>query len=106
MQVETSIREKLQRLQPHYLDIINESHMHSGPATESHFKVTLVSDDFEGVRAVQRHQRVYGLLGEELSGGVHALALHLYTPREWHQRQGSAPESPACRGGSRADSSS
>ncbi|MGM0634281.1 MAG: BolA family protein, partial [Pseudomonadota bacterium] len=71
-----------------------------GPATESHFKVTLVSDRFEGQRAVRRHQQVYGLLGEELDGGVHALALHLYTPEEWRE-QGKPPDSPDCRGGGR-----
>mgnify|MGYP001311358731 CR=1 FL=1 len=31
---------------PTELQIINESHMHSGPATESHFKVVVVSDAF------------------------------------------------------------
>ena len=36
----------------------NESHMHSGPATESHFKLVLVSPDFAGKRLVQRHQLV------------------------------------------------
>ena len=37
------------------LIIENESHMHSGPATDSHFKVLLVSDDFADKRLVQRH---------------------------------------------------
>ena len=38
-----------------------------------------------------------GLMGE-----IHALALHTYTPAEWAE-QGTAPESPRCRGGSRHD---
>lgn len=94
-QIETKLKEALT---PQYCVVENESHMHGGPATESHFKVTLVSPQFEGERAVRRHQRVYGLLDQELAGGVHALALHLYTPTEW-QAQGSAPDSPDCRGG-------
>jgi len=106
MQMERRIRQKLQSLQPQYLDIINESHMHSGPATESHFKVILVSDGFDGVNAVRRHQQVYGLLGDELKGGVHALALHLHTPGEWEKKQGVAPKSPACRGGSKEGNAS
>ena len=32
------------------------------PGSESHFKVTLVSDKFDGLRLVKRHQEVYGLL--------------------------------------------
>jgi len=95
--IETKLKDALT---PRYCQVENESHMHGGPATESHFKVTLVSDGFEGQRAVQRHQRVYRLLADELQGGVHALALHLYTPGEWRE-QGRAPDSPDCRGGGR-----
>jgi BolA protein len=43
----------------------------------------LVSPDFVGKRAVQRHQMVYALVTDEMSKGLHALALHLYTPDEW-----------------------
>ena len=49
-----------------HLEVINESHMHSGPNTESHFKVILVSDEFEDVKLVQRHRRINELLKFEL----------------------------------------
>lgn len=81
-----------------YLEVLNESHMHSGPATESHFKITAVSRDFEGISAVKRHQQVYQLLAHELSSGIHALALHLYTPAEWERKNVTAPRSPDCMG--------
>ncbi len=84
----------------HY-ELINESHMHSGSATESHFKLTVVSGRFEGLGAVKRHQLMYALLAGELRDGVHALALHLYSPGEWRARQTAAPASPDCRGGSK-----
>ncbi|MGB0663142.1 MAG: BolA family protein [Pontibacterium sp.] len=82
-----------------HLEVLNESHMHSGPATDSHFKVTAVSSDFEGKRLVQRHQLIYGLLAQELAGPIHALAMHLYTPEEWQARGEAAPLSPKCAGG-------
>lgn len=84
-----------------HITIENESHMHSGPATESHFKLTLVSDDFAGKRLVQRHQIIYGLLADELQNPIHALAMHLYTQEEWQTRGGAAPLSPECMGGSK-----
>jgi BolA-like protein len=31
-------------LSPAHLQVINESHMHSGPATESHFKVKFIHE--------------------------------------------------------------
>lgn len=38
--MQDTIERKLnEELSPVYLEVINESHMHSGPATESHFKV-------------------------------------------------------------------
>lgn len=97
MTVQTQIEQKLAVLEPSHLVVENESHRHSVPAnSETHFKVTLVSEQFSGMRAVQRHQRVYSLLQEELNSGVHALALHLYTEEEW---TGERPDSPNCLGG-------
>lgn len=81
-----------------HLQIENESHLHRGPATDSHFKLVVVSDAFEGKRPVARHQMIYGLLAEEMQGAIHALVMHPYTGAEWQQRQGSVPASAACKG--------
>lgn len=104
--VEGSLRESLQQaFTPSHLELRNESHMHSVPAnSETHFRVVLVSDHFAGKRPVARHQAVYAALAVQLAGPVHALALHTYTSEEWLQRQAGAPASPACLGGSKADS--
>ena len=86
---------------PSFFEILNESHQHAGPATDSHFKVTLVSEQFFGLRPVARHRAVYQQLTELMPSPVHALALHTYTPQEWAVRAGRAPDSPNCRGGAR-----
>src|SRR5690554_4190750 len=96
LRLERSIKEKLQDLNHTQVEIITESHMHSGPATDSHFKLVAVSTEFENVRAVARHQRLYKMFSEELQGQVHALSLFLYTPEEWQQAE--VPSSPNCRG--------
>ncbi len=102
MNVKETIETKvLEALSPEVLIIDNESHKHSGPATESHFKLTVVSNEFAALSAVKRHQRLYGILAAELAGPVHALALHLYAPSEWQLRQEGAPSSPDCLGGSK-----
>ncbi|KXS39741.1 MAG: BolA protein [Halomonadaceae bacterium T82-2] len=100
MSVQARIEEKLHTLEPVHLSVENESHKHHVPPnSETHFKVTLVSTRFEGLMPVKRHQQIYALLAEELSGPVHALALHLYTPAEWDARGSQRPDSPNCRGG-------
>lgn len=48
--VETAIRMKLvEKLDPIYLDVINDSYLHSVPEnSETHFKVIIVSEQFSG----------------------------------------------------------
>ncbi len=87
-------------LEPQELQVKDESHMHSR-GKESHFKVVLVSAAFEGVRKVQRHQKVYGALGD-LMQQFHGLALHAFSPAEWQAEQ-NTPDSPLCAGGSLRD---
>ncbi len=101
MQLQNQIIHKLSNaLTPVHLEVVNESGNHNVPAgSESHFKVTLVADVFEGDSLVKRHQRLYQVLAEELKSGVHALAMHLYTPAEWREKEGAAPLSPPCMGG-------
>lgn len=105
MLVQNQITTKLaEALGPNYLTVENESHKHSVPPnSETHFKVVVSSDQFKGKRSVQRHQLVYGLLQDDLANGVHALALHTYTPEEW-AKIASAPDSPNCMGGSKSAS--
>ena len=86
-----------------HIEVTDESHMHNvPPGAESHFKVLVVSDAFDGERLVGRHRRINALLNDELSGGMHALAIHAWTPKEWFEKGGGgAPESPQCQGGSK-----
>lgn len=84
------------------LQVENESHMHSVPPnSETHFKVVIVSSDFVGKRKVARHQLIYGTLSALMQQGIHALALHTYTPDEWQDKQQQSPASPDCMGGSK-----
>lgn len=49
-----------------------------------HWYATIVSPEFEGQRAIQRHQRVYATLGQKMhTDEVHALSMKTYTPAEW-----------------------
>lgn len=100
MIVQQTIQEKLkQRFQADYFYVENESNNHSVPAnSETHFKVTIVSDEFEGMRLIMRHRLINELLAEELAGPVHALAIHTYTPEQWSDKQQSSPDSPDCLG--------
>jgi acid stress-induced BolA-like protein IbaG/YrbA len=51
-----------------------------------HFKATIVSEEFEGLRPIARHQRVYRALGERMKQEIHALSMKTLTPNEWSAR--------------------
>jgi len=100
-QVQRAIEQKLNlQLKPTMLTVENESHMHSVPPnSETHFKVVVVSELFEGLSRVKRQQLVYKILSEEIAGPVHALAQHTYSPSQWQEKNGHTPDSPNCLGG-------
>ncbi|GBC09661.1 hypothetical protein RclHR1_09010014 [Rhizophagus clarus] len=88
--VHQSIQKKLTNaLNPTSLEIINESHLHAHhqamkdvTSKETHFRVSIVSDHFEGKKLIQRHRLIYDLLNEEMAASVHALSITAKTPKE------------------------
>ena len=72
---------------PERLDVVDESHQHAGhaghrPGGETHFRVYIVSQAFEGKSRLERHRLVNAALAAELQGGVHALAIQASAPGE------------------------
>ena len=55
-----------------------------------HFQALVVSAAFAGKSRVQRHQLVYGALGDRMREEIHALSMLTLTPAEWLQRQPEA----------------
>ncbi len=104
MTVQENIEEKiLASLTPTYLDVINESHMHSvPPGSESHFKLVIVSAEFENQSRLQRQRKVNEILARELKEDLHALSMETHTAQEWEQRGGKTLDSPLCHGGGKA----
>ncbi len=91
MALEIAIKDKLAAaFRPRALRVVNESHLHAGHAGspgggESHFSVLVVADAFAGKTRLERHRLVNETLAEELSGGVHALAIRAMTPAEFDE---------------------
>lgn len=99
--VTAAIQEKLTAaFEPTHLDVINESHMHNVPKnSETHFKVVVVSSQFESVKTpIQRHRLINAALAKELEGPVHALSIVAKSPSQWEKNQ-VISASPSCKGG-------
>ena len=54
----------------------------------THFQAIVVSDAFEGLRSIARHQLVYQCLGSLVGNEIHALSIRALTPRELEEQQG------------------
>lgn len=52
-----------------------------------HFEAVIVANVFEGLRPIQRHQKVYAVLGDRMRAEIHALSMKTLTPAEWAQQQ-------------------
>ena len=66
------------------LEIIDESHKHANHAQSSggHFRVRIVSEDFQDKSLLERHRMVYGILGDMLKNEIHALSIDAKAPNE------------------------
>nr|CRH07294.1 Conserved protein of unknown function [Candidatus Magnetococcus massalia] len=55
-----------------------------------HFEAIIVSAAFrQDATMIKQHQRVYGVLGDNMREAIHALSLKTFTPEKWAEVQGS-----------------
>jgi BolA protein len=81
------IKKLTEAFAPQSLKVVDESHQHEGhaghrPGGQTHYRVYIVSDAFKGKTRIERHRMITQSLAAELSGGVHALAIHASAPDE------------------------
>jgi len=77
------------------LKILNESFMHNVPVNaESHFKIIIVSNDFNDLSHIQRHKLVYKHLGT-IMDDIHALSIQPFNEEEFKLNP-TILDSPEC----------
>ena len=74
-------------LSPETLQVEDEGHMHIGHEGakdgRGHFRVLVVSDQFQGKNLIARHRLIYQAMGDLMQTDIHALAIDAYTPDEF-----------------------
>lgn len=55
--------------------------------TKDHYRVLIVSPDFEGKNRIEQRRMVYDIFAEEMKGPIHALDMKTFTPQEWAKLQ-------------------
>lgn len=73
-------------LAPSSIEVTDQSHLHAGHAGAraglGHFHVRIVSDQFAGLRRVERHRLVFEALGNMMRTDIHALTINALTTSE------------------------
>ena len=69
------------------LQIIDESHKHANHKKDTqggHFKLLIISEDFENVSLIKRHQLIYDALSDMMKIDIHAISIKAKTIKESH----------------------
>lgn len=67
-------------------DALDDAFVRVESDDNTHFGALVVAREFEGLRAIARHQLVYRALGSWVGNEIHALTIRAYTPEEWDDR--------------------
>jgi len=74
-----------EQIKSYILEGLNCTHI-SLEGDGQHFFATIVSPEFEGLRPIARHQKVYAALGERMKEEIHALSFKALTPEEFEKK--------------------
>ena len=89
MNIEQTIRTELEKsIALKHLEIkdttgkhVHHEHFSGG----HHLSAVIVSDDFEPLNLLDRHQIVYKALGSMIKNEIHAFSMKTYTSNEWNE---------------------
>jgi BolA family transcriptional regulator, general stress-responsive regulator len=83
---ESALRERLTKLAPLRIELIDDSAQHAGHAGAKggggHYRLLIVAECFREKSTLARHRLVYDALGELMRSRIHALSIRSLTPDE------------------------
>jgi len=82
--IEQRLRE---RLAPTHLELLDDSAKHAGhrgaTSAGGHYRLVIVSDEFEGRSLIERHRLVNEAVRDLFGPKIHALSMRTLTPDQW-----------------------
>ena len=76
-------------LQVNKIEIIDESHLHAGHNNRTqggvHFKAVIISEHFDNLSLIERHKKIYSILGKDMGTTIHAFSMKTLTPKEYKE---------------------
>ena len=81
--IENLIKSELKVSAIKIVDFSAQHEGHKGNEGGGHFQAVIISDDFEGLTLIKRHQKIYSILGDLLKKEIHAFSMKTYTSKEF-----------------------
>ena len=81
--IEELIKSQLKVSTIEIIDFSAQHEGHKGNEGGGHFQAVIISNDFKGLTLIQRHQKIYSILGDLLKKEIHAFSMKTYTPDEF-----------------------
>ncbi|MEM6339388.1 MAG: BolA family protein [Pseudomonadota bacterium] len=77
------IETKLSVLNPHFLEVVDQSALHAGHAgnpngdAESHFAIRIAAKELDDLSMIKQHRIINNILKDEFDNGLHALSISI-----------------------------
>ena len=83
--IEELIKSNLNIIKISIADFSNEHKSHSTYDGGGHYQAIIISNDFEGLSLLERHQKIYSILGDLMTNEIHAFSMKTYTNSEFQK---------------------
>ncbi|CAL4324088.1 DNA-binding transcriptional regulator BolA [Buchnera aphidicola (Thelaxes suberi)] len=81
--IEKKIKEKINVIS---LSINNESYLHNNKNKQQHYKIVIISNQFNNITLIERHRTIYKILNNEFNKSIFSLNLYTFTLIEWKKK--------------------
>ena len=68
------------------IDDLSNQHKNHNNDSGGHYKINLISDDFENISLLDRHKKIYLILKDMIKKEIHAVSLNLSTVKEYTKK--------------------
>ena len=81
--IEELIKSKINISKISLVDFTKNHEKHQNYEGGGHFEAVIISDDFENLSLLERHKKIYEILGDLMKNEIHAFSMKTYTNKEF-----------------------
>ena len=81
--IENLIKSKMNISEISLVDFTANHKSHQNYEGGGHFEAVIISDDFKSLSLLDRHKKIYEILGDLMQNEIHAFSMKTYTNKEF-----------------------